>query len=55
MDEMAWYNAGDSRASGQINVRQGFSVGPSLTDKMPHVDLSKRSMSISGEEASIDG
>ncbi len=55
MDDMAWYSAGDSRASGQIRVRQGFSVGPSLTDSMPQVSLSKRSMSISGDEASSEG
>jgi len=55
MDAIAWYNAGESRASGQTSVRQGFSVGPSFTDKIPQVCLSKRSINISGLPACTSG
>jgi hypothetical protein len=55
MEEMAWYNAWESRASGHINVRHGFSVGPSFIDIIPQVFLSKKERRTSGEFSGILG
>lgn len=52
---IAWYRAGESWAKGHIMVLHGFSFGPSLTERMPHVCWSNRNMSISGLPCSILG
>lgn len=55
MDAIAWYRAGQSRARGQISVRHGFSVGPSLTDSIPHVSWWNRRDNVSVELIASSG
>jgi hypothetical protein len=48
IENIAWYKAGVSPARGHIRVLHGFSFNPSLTDKIPQVNLSNCSTNISG-------